>query len=301
MFFDLNMAPLRYSDITSNDGPVDHISLVSLTNAIDEPIYEAYCFLKGQLRPSWLKKNLIYSQCDGSGTDYDKDTAIYKCISEAMERWAFYTYAGDEKKFGFKINPSTTGMSAFPGFFKRAARKNALYEAKERWALVQWSKGYLPILRVREIERSNLIVWRIECPFKGINVLILEQLIGDVKGDHFYAYGFAASNTEQGAFQKALVELDRNRRIILLKSGGHLDHLPAALESKEEQGMIFYAGKSGHAAFISKVNSSPKLIKVDKPHLVCDTQIPGPWDKYTTVWRCLFENTDEFGDGLFLF
>src|ERR1035437_876327 len=51
----------------------------------------------------------------GTGTDYSLSMARIKSICEAMERWALKIHSlGDCGSYGFNIDPSSTGLAAYP-------------------------------------------------------------------------------------------------------------------------------------------------------------------------------------------
>ena len=108
--------------------------------------YEAYCNLVPGLKSS-ISSFSLYSNVDGMGSDQNKSVAYFKAISEAMERWAFYSLTSSQHRndFGFDIDSTSSGFAAFPGFTKRPAAYYARLEALERWALVSWWFGLLPV------------------------------------------------------------------------------------------------------------------------------------------------------------
>ena len=135
--------------------------------------YEANVFLKDHLRPNWVNSSEIYKNCDGSGTSIYKNIAVFKAISEALERLAFYDLAENkEKEYCFDKNPTTTGMAAFPSFSKSIARKNARVEAWERWAIHEFNRSKLPVL-MHKSEIQNLNHYEIKIPFKESHVSLL--------------------------------------------------------------------------------------------------------------------------------
>ena len=121
----LSLAGLRYRNVLAVfGGPVARIETghfpvrgrcVILANATLVP---------GLVRKAPLS---LFSAADGTGTHPVAAVARHKAISEAMERWAFHALVRSENAadFGFDIDPSSTGMSAFPGILRRQARRSA--------------------------------------------------------------------------------------------------------------------------------------------------------------------------------
>src|SRR5829696_4460371 len=97
------------------------------------------------LTPGLIRKAPLhlFSDADGTGTHPVASVARHKAVSEAMERWAFHTLVRSEAApdYGFDIDPSSTGMSAFPGFVRRQARRSAVLEGVERFSLCAWWDG----------------------------------------------------------------------------------------------------------------------------------------------------------------
>ena len=139
----LSMAPLKYRNIlSSRGGPVERLMVRQGQLLTGEACFESYVYLKESLRPSYLDERgfQIYGSVDGTGAAKWKNQAIYRAISEAVERWAFREthISSSRKKYGFDINATTDGMAAFPGITRTAARQAAFYEALERATICEW-------------------------------------------------------------------------------------------------------------------------------------------------------------------
>jgi hypothetical protein len=51
-----------------------------------------------------------------------------------------------------------------------------------------------------------------------------------------------------------------------------------------ERRCLFFASDEGHELFREHVFRKPTGA-MPKPEIICDSDIPGPWDDYATVWR----------------
>ncbi|MEN9724397.1 MAG: hypothetical protein RJB38_2383 [Pseudomonadota bacterium] len=132
-----------YRNILSADGgPIQRLAVAN----VDGGAYEAYAYLNSDLRPRWKAQQAIYGDSDGTGTSSKQSEACHIAISEALERWAFYSlvHSSDAERFGFDHEPSTSGMAAYPrGHFKSRAASRAYREALERWTISHWWIGNL--------------------------------------------------------------------------------------------------------------------------------------------------------------
>jgi hypothetical protein len=246
--------------------------------------HEALCSLKKELKPDWISPSTIYSGKDGSGTSQYKNIAVYKAISETLERWAFYEVADskDANKFSFDLNPSTTGLAAYPGLSAKKARENAIIEAQERWALQEFWRGNLPIVEhLNKVE--NLHHFEILTDMKQVRISLLSYQSGSQ-----FLYAFAGDNSLENSFEHALIELSRNMRVMskFKKESKNYEKF----EEISDKRLMFFSTPEGNNLFKDKINSAPKSQKT-KPTLICDKELTGPWNQYTKVWRYLYDNS----------
>ncbi len=246
--------------------------------------HEALCSLKKELKPDWISPSAIYSGKDGSGTSEYKNIAVYKAISETLERWAFYEIADskDAKKFSFDLNPSTTGLAAYPGLNAKKARENAIIEAQERWALQEFWRGNLPIVEhLNKVE--NLHHFEILTDMKQVRISLLSYQSGSQ-----FLYAFAGDNSLENSFEHALIELSRNMRVMskFKKESKNYEKF----EEISDKRLMFFSTPEGNNLFKDKINSASKSQKT-KPTLICDKELTGPWNQYTKVWRYLYDNS----------
>lgn len=274
----MSLAPWFYRNLIEPNEIINPPEYFRVQNIYEGEVFEAVCSLKPDLKPSWVSVSSIYRNCEGAGTSKHLNIAIYKAISEALERWAFYHTATESLflKFGFNEDPSTTGMAAYPGFLTSIARKNARFEAIERWAVHNFWKGLLPI---KEHETLDLIsIYEIITPFPDVHVVVLNMV-----SDGLNIFSFACENSFQATVRHALVELNRNRRVLNQRNEFQLDKL----EDISDKRLLFFSRPEGKALYLEKVQKAPCAINA-VPKLICDSEIKGPWTKYAKVWRVLY-------------
>lgn len=274
----LSLASLRYRDVLAvHGGPVEKIETglfpvrgrrVVLANATLKP---------GLTRKSPLA---MFSDADGTGMDPVASVARHKAISEAMERWAFHAVVRSERaaEFGFDVDPSTSGMSAFPGLLRRQARRSAVLEAVERFSLMSWWDGRIEG-RVFDTDWPGVSAVAIDGPFGGVTVVVFART--DWGG---YVYGHAAEESFGGACERAIGELARHEWIMrarwLAEVGGERN-VPTNIFERRS---LFFASDEGHELFQERLARKASGHQ-PRPEILCDSDIPGPWDEYATVWR----------------
>lgn len=277
-----NFSPWNYKNLVSNEVFFVKCEFYKV-NVFDEDIfYEANSFLEDSLRPSWISVSKIYKNSDGTGTAKHKNTAVYKAISEGLERLAFYETADtNPKNFCFDLNPTTTGLAAFPHFLTKYARANAFNEAIERWAIHEFNFNRLPVIK-HNSNYTNLNVFEIVTPFKDVKVCLLSYF-----DNSRYSYAFAAAENLTAAKTRAKIELNRNVAVLKKASENNELILQAALDKT----LIFFSSVEGHEKFLSLIRTAPEKIKNQHPKVICDKELVGPWTKYAKVWRYLLEDS----------
>src|SRR5688500_16710411 len=152
----------------------------------------------------------LFSDADGTGTHRVASVARHKAVSEAMERWAFHTIVRSDRaaEFGFDIDRSTTGMSAYPGLLRRQARRSALLESVERFSLAAWWEGRLAGDRF-DTDWPGVSAIAINGPFGGVTVVAYART--DWGG---YVYGHAAEESFGAACERAVMELARHEWVL---------------------------------------------------------------------------------------
>ena len=213
--------------------------------------------------------------------------ARFKAISEAVERWAHMAVliSPDKDRCGFGVDPSSNGMAAFPGLWKRQARPAAQLEATERFNVLSWWEGKLPA-RETETRWPGVRAAVLVSSAPGLTVILFRR----APSGH-YAYGHAAGADFESACLRAAIELERHefvvQRFLLAHAGGAKGELPATTHPIERRS-LFFAQPEGHEMFLERLRSTPRQVRAD-PRLVFDGPVPGPWSKYADVWRVAYE------------
>jgi hypothetical protein len=281
----LNLASYRYRDILSaSGGPVEQIEMA------DTLVLGQREFLANvRLRPGLVGDpghNTLYSTANGSGVAPSPMVARFMAISEAMERWAHWQLHNgpQQAKYGFDVDPSSNGMGAFPGLFRRQARSSALMEATERFNLLHWWEGRLAASE-SETRWKGVRSATICSRAPGVTVILFKRT-----EQGFMAYGHGAAMDYEGACRKAAVEMERHALVVsrfaLTHAGKISDQLPPTAHPIERRS-LFFATEAGHELFLERLRSSPRK-PLAEPRLVFDGPVPGPWRRYADVWRVVY-------------
>lgn len=222
----------------------------------------------------------LYGAVAGSGMHPAASVAQRLAISAAFERWAFQgrLSAGGGGRHGYDVDPTSAGLAAMPGRDDAAAREAAWWSALRRYSLAMWWSG-LAAARWVETDWADLQAFVIENPLGGMTVVILS---GPARGG--WAVGAAAAERYGVAFERAAVELARNRLALALGSAvgpgaGDFDRV--------ERNVLFLATPAGYAQVRAQVAVSAGR-RMPMPTLACDCEVTGPWSRYATVWRTVF-------------
>jgi hypothetical protein len=281
----LSLAHLRYAKIHRDQGgPLETISARESVR-LGEPVFEAFVTLRRELMGGASERSSLYGNSDGSGTAAGRAEAVYRAISEALERWAWQESLREKRaELRFDLDGTTTGFAAFPGLFARSARANAYFEAVERWSLNAWWEEKLG---QEAFSAEGLEGIEILSPLAGGKVVVVwAPAAGNGR-----AYGFAAGASRAAAVRKAKVELGRNLHV--LEYYGASGRAPATLNEKR---LVYFNSSAGVARFESRL-ARPSPPPFPPPPLVVDCAVPGPWGEYAKVWRCLFDPSDLCDNG----
>lgn len=274
----LTLASLRYRNVLrAHGGPIERIESGTF------PIRGRRVVLaNARLNPGLIQKGALalFSDADGTGTDRVASVARHKAVSEAMERWAFHSLVRSDRaaEFGFDIDPSTTGMSAFPGLLRRQARRSAVLEAVERFSLSAWWEGRVEG-RAFETDWPGVSAVAINGPFGGITVVVYART--EWGG---YVYGHAAEESFGAACDRAVAELARHEWVLRSSWLAYVAGNKPTPTNIFERRCIFFASDEGHELFQQRLGASV-IGTAPRPEVICDSDIPGPWDRYATVWR----------------
>jgi hypothetical protein len=274
----LSLAPVRYRNVlAAHGGPIDRIESGVL------PVRGRHVHLaNARLTPGLVRKGprVLFSDADGTGTHRLASVARHKAVSEAMERWAFYSLVRSDRagEFGFDVDPSTTGMSAYPGLLPRQARRSAMLEAVERFSLCAWWEGRIEG-RQFQTDWPGVSAVAIDGPFGGMTVIVHARTPWGG-----YVYGHAADESFGAACDRAVEELARHEWVLrsswLRRFGG----AQASPSNIFEQRCLHFATDEGHDQFqarLARRATGPRPVG----EVICDRAVPGPWSHYATVWR----------------
>lgn len=274
----LSLASLRYRNILArNGGPVAAVES-GLVPVRGRQVTLANARLAPGLSPK--RPMALFSDADGTGTHPVPSIARHKAISEALERWAFHATVRSDRaeEFGFDVDPSSSGMAAFPGLLSRHARRAAVLESVERFSLIAWWDGQAEG-RVFDTDWPGVSAVAINGPFGGITVVAFART--EWGG---YVYGHAAEESFGAACERAVAELARHEWVLrawwLAFVGGE-KRVPTNIFERRS---LFFASDEGHALFRERVERKYSGA-MPKPEVLCDTEISGPWSEYATVWR----------------
>jgi len=280
----LSLAAFRYRNVlASAGGPIERLEIADVT-VLGERRFLANAYLVANLAGN-REGNTLYSRANGSGTADSPMVARFMAISEAMERWAHWQLhaSPDGRKYGFDVDPSSNGLAAFPGLFRRQARSGALLEATERFNLLNWWEGRLAALEsTTRWPGVRAVIICSEAP--GLTVILFKRTEAG-----FFAYGHAAGMDFESACRKAAGEMERHARVVtrfaLNHAGKIRDQLPASAHPIERRS-LFFAQEEGHDLFLERLRSPARGGAELK--LVYDGPVPGPWSVYADVWRVVY-------------
>jgi hypothetical protein len=125
------------------------------------------------------------------------------------------------------------------------------------------------------------------------------------------AFGFAAGTALKDAVEHARVEQGRNITVLeeLFRDRKISPDVFAlsGLRLPGERRLVFFASKAGARLFNERLEASCRLSRLpDMPRTLVDAELRGPWTKWATVWRVLYEQSnydhqDETRNDFFVF
>jgi len=280
-----SLAAYRYRNaLASAGGPIERVEFIE-TEVLGERRFLANAYLKPGLGPTQSGRQ-VYSTANGSGEARSPMVARFMAISEALERWAHWQLQGGaaQGRYGFDVDPSTNGLSAFPGLWQRQARRGALLEASERFNILHWWEG-----RLRASESPSywpgVSAVTIHSRVPGVTVILFRKTRSG-----FTAYGHAAATDYVTACRKAAGEMERHASVVEIFARDHggelLGQLPPDAHPLERRS-LYFATPQGHERFLNRLRAAPAE-PFAEPSLVYDGPVPGPWSQYADVWRVLY-------------
>lgn len=275
----LNLASFRYRNALAEfGGPIASIETGTF------PVRERQLVLaNASLVPGLTRRhpsNLFSATADGTGVHEASSIARHMAISEALERWAFSSLVQSDaaSEYGFDIDPSTCGMSAFPGLISKQARKRSVLEAVERYSLMAWWERRLEG-RAFDTDWPGVSAVAINGPFGGVTAITYSRTSWGG-----YAYGHAAAESFTGAVERAMLEMARHELVLRSWWLSRLAGQPKKPANVFEQRIVFFATEDGYRLFQSRIDR-PAMNSLSEPDVICDCELPGPWSDYATVWR----------------
>ncbi len=278
----ISLAAFRYRNALQADGgPIARVSSREF-NVFGRRMFQANAWLADGMIPH-RRRITLYSDADGTGTAVSPMIARHMAISEALERWAFHAKvkAPDRDLYGFELDASSNGMAAFPGVFQSQARKHAMLEAVERASILAWWEGMLDG-ELRPTEWPGISALVLPSPADhGVTVLAFRQ-----SRPESFAYGHGAAMNFFGACERAVMELARHEYVVGLhriSKEVSPDEQPTDLF---ERRALYFSTPDGHELFQQRLQRSNRGRRY-VAGFSHDSEIPGPWSLYATVWRAL--------------
>jgi hypothetical protein len=280
----ISLAPIKYSEVLSqHGGPIARVEYApTVIQGMD--CTQAVAYLSGDLVSASVRPRTSTVQPDGAGSHRSPQVACHMAVSEALERWAIFHCRAhrDEIDCALDLDGSSNGFAAFPGLFKRQARKAAFRESIERHCLISWWEGLLahrpladPQPFVRAIEIEN--------PFSNHSVVVIWT---EREGRHAYAFG--AGESLNHAIWRAFVELDRCQMLLDQLASAQAAQPYLRLSDIFERRLDFFASEYGFGLFLERFEKKVET-SVDPIELLFDAPVPGPWDRYASVWRTVIK------------
>jgi hypothetical protein len=279
--FIINLAPMRYATIAEGDGPIGQIDYGDAVY-LGRPWHLSRALLKPGLGHPLGQELCLFHPADGSGVGATRLEARAKAVSEALERWAFFaTQSGpDYARYGYAYANNSKGMAAFPAIFSHHARRLAVAEAYEHFAIDAWWQGALAHWSV---QRDGATIVFIHVPeFQGFTALAIRHL---ALHDYVAAYGFGSGATPAQAEQKAQLEACR-LETLLADRDQNFNRRPPVLAA--EQRMLQLASPAGYSLVRDRLRAKPWRGTI-APKVIFDGPVTGPWSRYAHVWRHALE------------
>ena len=274
----LSLAALRYRNVlAAHGGPIESVETGQFPVCGRRMIQANAKLIAGHTPKS---THAIYGDADGTGTHRLASVARHMAVSEALERWAFHAVVRSPRaaEFGFDVDPSSNGMSAFPGILSRHARRKAMLEAVERFSLISWWEGRAG-WRLFDTDWPGVSALAIDGPFGGVTVIAFSRT------DYgMFAYGHAAEESFGAACERAVIELARHEWVMRSWWLGHISGEKRPAPGLFERRCLFFSTEEGHEVFHRRIRDGVQG-EMSTATVACDKDIPGPWADYATVWR----------------
>lgn len=280
----ISLAPIRYAEVLSrHGGPVARLEHAP-ARVLGRKCSQAVAYLRDDLMPSSFRLATCTGQPDGAGCHQSTQIACHMAVSEALERWAVHHSRAhpESANCGMEHDNSSNGFAAYPGLFRRQARKAAFRESIERHCLICWWEGLLGYHPLTDPQPALRAI-QLENPFSRHVVVVLWTYH---HGHHVYAFG--AGESCKLAVWRACVELERTQMLIDHIVDHKTKYPEAPMTNLFERRIDFFSTEEGFSLFLSRLES-PAPKKPAKLRLLHDASVEGPWERYAGVWRTVLE------------
>lgn len=285
----MNLAFWKYKNLVGAGRPIEKVSVQKLSSIFGKSYYESHSYLSASLIPNTHVHSVLYGDCTGTGTASTKWNSIFKSLSESVERWAYFEVSRcSPNLYGLSHDCSTTGFAAFPELSGRRARIAAKFEAFERWSLLAWWNGEISIDKLSSLYTTDgreTEVFRLSVGEDIVSILVcLEEK--NENAEPIWSYGFASASNIEEAITKAIVEMERNLRVLRARTRSSIQQI----ENMQDARLLYFSTLEGSDLFRSKISMSLKRRGANrKPKVTFDGEIKGPWSDFAKVWRVLYE------------
>lgn len=274
------LAGLRYGDVfVEQGGPIDRLDTGELS-----VLGHRHCLVNAHLRDELAvgrPSHGVYGQADGTGIAEGLPQASHLAIAEALQRWAYLAVHDSPSgvHYGFDEDRSSAGMAASPGFFRRHAQLQARAEAIARHTIVSWWDGRLPAERTPGPAAGVEAIRIHHSAGPGEVVVVFRRTRAG------YAYGHGYGDDLPQAIHKAVIGLARAEHVLTAYRAQGALATPANFF---ERRALFFAGEAGAELFGRRLLT--RQTRPEQPFRPrFDGEIPGPWARWATVWRCCVE------------
>ena len=290
--------------INPEKGPITHIVTTPYPGIFRRRFWHSTAHLLNG--PSGASPGFkVMSDC-GGGWSRSRELSQLKAVVEAVERWAYKTYAAaDPAAAALDRDPNSNGFAAMPGpDTEGLAASHAFCEALERFLLDRlWLAGL-------KMKLSTATDGRIAGLFKAFGgapavyelAFEAEFPAGGGRRGYFFSLclfrtkaggvipGSSCSLEAEGGRERAMFECYNHCRAFELmeKTGG------GGLENILEKRLYKFASSGG---YFDKVAAKLEAGGFEPPAVSFSRRLPGPWDPEIAVHRVLVEGAPPLNGG----
>ena len=253
--FDIDLSSYYYGHKLQNSEIVDKIIIKDIEIMPEVRGYEAVCHLNSNINIKYPDYT-FHLKAAGVGSSENKRVAIYKSISEALERWAYSELSLS----------STAGLAAFPSIYGKYSKQKSKAELIERYCLNLLNSEQLNLTELKSCIYTSKI--------NEYNFVL-------VKSSCQSAYGFSCHVKLKSAIESASIEMFRN-----LKTIEKYKNLKS--ENLQERRLMYFASE-GKEYILNKIKAGlHSTCHVDLPK-IRTLELDGPWSRYSRVFQSQFK------------